>query len=132
MFHFTAHKGVSHFNLIRLGLASSNSKRMFGPARYGTDYQMLPTPKLEAYHTRIQTKLATLPDGPFLIASEIFGMSVALHMRQGGSFPGMSTHHFSAAQAAVQKSAAVASSSKRTLDDLSDTEASTPVRSKRR
>lgn len=115
-------------NLIRLGLAYGNNKRLFTSPRLNSDYFMLPTTALTTWAKRVKLSLADPKDGPFNLTVRIFGNSTALKLRDSGNFPSLGMNRVHGLQKATATTAAVASSSRRTLDDLSDAESPPPPR----
>ncbi|EIW51188.1 uncharacterized protein TRAVEDRAFT_54801 [Trametes versicolor FP-101664 SS1] len=123
-------KGLSHMNLIRLGIAYGNSKRLFTSPRYNTDYMILPTPSLKAWAKRVKAGVADPKDGAFNLTVRIFGNATALKLRDSGNFSSLGINRVQGLQKATSDTAPVASSSRRNLDVLSDSES--PPHNRRR
>jgi hypothetical protein len=66
--------------MVRLGILSSISLRIFHSPRFETDYQLLGEARIEEMHEQVVKNLTRLPYGPFEVLQKFVGPQRALQM----------------------------------------------------
>ncbi|KAG1742038.1 hypothetical protein EDB19DRAFT_1827950 [Suillus lakei] len=103
-----SNKGISPLLLIRLGLASAKSGRVFKGGRFNIDRSILTQDELAEFHQRILNILSDRQFGPYRVAELLFGSAKARSI-------GLSSNTYT-----VNPGLASTSLGKRTADDADD------------
>lgn len=84
--------------------------RILTAPRFGATFFCLPEASLGSWLDDIKTELARSPGGPFMLISKIFGLEVAIQLRNSGEFPQMAASRVAAMQESMKSSLAISRS----------------------
>ena len=108
--HHLGAKGLGPVNLIRLGVLYGSGGRILTSPRFGATFFCLPEAPLVLWLDDIKSSLAGTPSGPFMLISKVFGLEVAIQLRNSGEFPQMAASRVAAMQESMKSSLAISRS----------------------